>query len=440
MATPDQSGQDGQSGTKPVADARLAADAASPVGAQGHKLTPPVTVAVCVLGLASLLVVVIFGSRMIAHGDPSTRDATAEPGLSYTNIRVASEPWSIHVLKIDRSRKDLTFFAAHARDKVLAVSLIAEQAQSVPRDVGRAIAGVNGDFYLRDNPTYAGDPRGLQILNGELISAPSTVCVWFAPDGSPHLDDVKGDFQITWPDGRKTPFGLNQQRAGPPPLPPTTAVVFTPTYGPSTRTKGGGEVILEKAGDGPWLPLQVSQTYRARIRAVQTNGNTRLDRDTMVLWLPPALLASLPEVTPGAQLQISTATTPDLKGVKAAIGGGPAIIENGKAFAVKNPPPGTPPSYSERSKFERHPRSAVGWSPTHVYFVTVDGRQPGLSVGIKLAELAEFMAELGCTEAMNFDGGKSAQMWMNGQIMNSPCQGEDTVACSLLVLRKPEGH
>jgi len=40
---------------------------------------------------------------------------------------------------------------------------------------------------------------------------------------------------------------------------------------------------------------------------------------------------------------------------------------------------------------------------------------------------------------MNLDGGKSAQMWMNGRIMNSPCQGEDTVASSLLVVRSPKG-
>jgi exopolysaccharide biosynthesis protein len=40
--------------------------------------------------------------------------------------------------------------------------------------------------------------------------------------------------------------------------------------------------------------------------------------------------------------------------------------------------------------------------------------------GMKLAELAEYMAGLGCTEAMNLDGGKSAQMWLNGRIVNSP--------------------
>jgi hypothetical protein len=360
----------------------------------------------------------------------SPRDAHAEPGITYTNVVVPGVPWSIHVLAVDRSHPDLGFHAAHAQGQVLGVSLIAEQARAVPREMGGAIAGVNGDFYLRDDPTYAGDPRGLQIVGGELISAPDTWSVWFDADGNPHLDEVKADFNVTWPDGRKTRFGLNELRR------PGMAVLYTPTYGTSTRVGGGRELILEKDGDGPWLPLQAGVTYRARVREVRVRGNTPLAGNRMVLSLAPDLLAGLPDVAPGEVLQISTATTPDLKGAPTAIGGGPALINNGTPFSQKAPPPGASRDYSERSKYERHPRSAVGWSPTHVYLVTVDGRQSWLSVGMKLAELAEFMADLGCTEAMNFDGGKSAQMWLNGRIVNSPCQGVDTVANSLLVIRK----
>jgi hypothetical protein len=386
--------------------------------------------AICAAGLAIFVTMGI----LVRAGASDARDPKSEPGVSYKNDRVARVPWSIHVVKVDRSRKDLAFYAPLAKDKVLGVSLIAEQARAVPREIGRAIAGVNGDFYDRDNPTYAGDPRGLQIITGELVSAPSTVCVWFDAKGNPHLDDVKGDFKVTWPDGRKTPFGLNQRRGS------STAVLYTPTYGPSTRAQGGREVILEKDGNGPWLPLQAGQTYRGRVREVQTTGNTRLAAGALVLSLGPQLLARLPEVAPGAVLEISTTTTPDLTGVKTAIAGGPALIKDGKPFSLKTPPTGTSGDYSERSKYERHPRSAVGWSPTHVFLLTVDGRQPGLSMGMKLAEVAEYMVGLGCTDAMNFDGGKSAQMWMSGEIMNSPCQGEDTVANCLLVVRKPEGR
>jgi hypothetical protein len=366
----------------------------------------------------------------VVEGRASTSgDALA--GIAYKNDRIESGPWSIHVLKIDRSRKDITYHAGLARGKVLGVSMIADQARALPKEVGRALAGVNGDFYLRDNPMYAGDPRGIQIVNGDLVSAPSTVCVWFDNEGNPHLDEVKGDFQVTWPGGTKTRFGLNEMRTS------STMTLYTPTYGPSTRVGGGRELILEKEGEGAWLPLGASETYRARIREISTNGNTRLTDGIMVLSIGPQLFSTLPEIAVGSVVEISTATTPSLKGVKTAIAGGPELIKNSKPFAQLTPPPGISRNYSERSKYERHPRSAVGWSPTHFYLVTVDGRQPELSVGMKLAELAAYMVKLGCTDAMNFDGGKSAQLWFNGKIVNSPAQGEDTVANSLLVVRKP---
>jgi hypothetical protein len=360
----------------------------------------------------------------------AVRGAVPSPGVTYTNQRVARVPWSIHLLKVDRANTNLTFYSALARGKVLGVGLIASQARTVPRELGQAIAGINGDFYLRDNPSYAGDPRGLQIMNGELISAPDTVSVWFDAKGNPHLDEVTADFTVTWPDGRKTPFALNEPRSA------RMAVLYTPTYGPTTRAPGGRELILEKAGAGPWLPLQASGTYRARVREISTQGNTRLAPEIMVLSLGPRVVPPVPEVRPGMVLQISTFTTPSLAGVKSAIGGGPALIKDGEPFAQRRPAPGTSGDFSERSKYERHPRSAIGWSPTHVYFVVVDGRQPGLSVGMRLTELSQFLVSLGCTDAMNFDGGKSAQMWVNGRTVNSPVHGEDPVANCLLLLRK----
>jgi hypothetical protein len=301
----------------------------------------------------------------------------------------------------------------------------------VPASVGQAVAVINGDFYDRDNKLYAGDPRGLQIIQGELTSAPHTVCVWFDAQGQPHLDEVKGEFAATWPDGTRVDFGLNQRRAD------DAVVLYAPTYGPSTRTVGGSEIVLEREGNGPWFPLRVGNKLRARVRSVPKEANTPLSADTLVLSFGPRCKGGLPATTPGAVLELSFATTPDLQGAVAALGGGPALLEGGKAFTQSTPPPGLGNNYSERSKYERHPRSAIGWNKSHFYFVTVDGRQPELSVGMKLAELADYFAGLGCTDAMNLDGGKSAQLWVAGKTVNSPAQGEDTVANSLIVVRKP---
>ncbi|HKL76588.1 MAG TPA: phosphodiester glycosidase family protein, partial [Halanaerobiales bacterium] len=53
-------------------------------------------------------------------------------------------------------------------------------------------------------------------------------------------------------------------------------------------------------------------------------------------------------------------------------------------------------------------------------FLTVDGRQPELSVGITLKELAYFMKDYGIIKGMNLDGGASARMIVRGYTMSNP--------------------
>jgi exopolysaccharide biosynthesis protein len=83
----------------------------------------------------------------------------------------------------------------------------------------------------------------------------------------------------------------------------------------------------------------------------------------------------------------------------------------------------------------RHPRTALGWNDEHFFLVVVDGRQEALSVGMTYRELAALMRRLGCTHAMNLDGGGSSTLWLGGRIMNSPSDGrERPVANSLIVI------
>ena len=54
-----------------------------------------------------------------------------------------------------------------------------------------------------------------------------------------------------------------------------------------------------------------------------------------------------------------------------------------------------------------------------------------------LAEVAEFMLELGCSEAMNLDGGGSSTFWLDGEIMNSPSdKRERSIANGLILVQK----
>ncbi len=71
-----------------------------------------------------------------------------------------------------------------------------------------------------------------------------------------------------------------------------------------------------------------------------------------------------------------------------------------------------------------------------VLLVTVDGRRPGVSVGVTLVEGARVMASLGAREAMNLDGGGSTTMAIGGRVVNRPSDptGERPVAEGIFVL------
>jgi hypothetical protein len=295
---------------------------------------------------------------------------------------------------------------------------VSEQVKSLPRDCGRPLAAINGDFYEKKEKVE-GRPRDLQIRFGELISGPAGhTCFWMAPDGTPHMTNVFSLFRVVWANGQTTSVGLNQIREN------TNAVLYTSAYGASTRTAGGLELVLERGTNTDWLPLKAGGEYTATVRQVSQAGNTALTPEILVLSIGPDLLAHGPSIQPGATVQIVMETVPNLTGVNVAIGGGPTLVENGK-----------PVQWTGYLRM-RHPRTAMGWNKEHIFLVEVDGRQGNISIGMTFPELANYMAKLGCEQAMNFDGGGSATLWAFGKVMNSPSEGEERPAPNALVVLK----
>jgi hypothetical protein len=72
------------------------------------------------------------------------------------------------------------------------------------------------------------------------------------------------------------------------------------------------------------------------------------------------------------------------------------------------------------------------------FLLVVDGRSQK-SVGMTLVELAALMRRLGAWQAMNFDGGGSTTMIIDGAIVNAPSDatGEREVGNALLVDQAP---
>ncbi|MEL7223699.1 MAG: phosphodiester glycosidase family protein [Cyanobacteria bacterium J06576_12] len=108
-------------------------------------------------------------------------------------------------------------------------------------------------------------------------------------------------------------------------------------------------------------------------------------------------------------------------GTEEAIAGDVQFVKNGKPYnglaILKN-------------STKLYPRSAIALNAdnTKLWFIAIDGRQPGYSEGVTLAELADILVrDLGVDRALNFDGGGSTTLATSdsaGQpiLLNAPFQ------------------
>jgi len=106
------------------------------------------------------------------------------------------------------------------------------------------------------------------------------------------------------------------------------------------------------------------------------------------------------------------------------IGGNVLLVHNGQIVPHQNN--------------AHHPRTAVGLnaSGTRLIVLVVDGRKPGVAVGMSYDELAAEMLRLGCQEALNLDGGGSSVMAVRAtgmmRILNAPTDGTERAVANVL--------
>ena len=98
------------------------------------------------------------------------------------------------------------------------------------------------------------------------------------------------------------------------------------------------------------------------------------------------------------------------------VGSGPLLVKDGKILDVNK---------TSDHNTTSHPRTAIGITEDNrLLFVTVDGRFPGLAVGMSSELLARYMKTLGAKAALNLDGGGSTTMWIKGKgVVNHTSQG-----------------
>ena len=333
-----------------------------------------------------------------------------------TSARIETdEPWSIRVVRHDRSRSGFHLRTLLGLGDRIGLGTLTEQVGLVPRQAGTVVAAINGDFYTTEHEPMPGDPRGLLVQDGRLVSGPvDRDCFWVTPDGRPRIGTVEPRFMIHCGEGAAEPFALNTEHDG-----SETVVLTSAANGYLDAEARRGWVVVPAAGVA-WPEFGPGRRFEGVVRD-RLGNRSGIARDGELVVLPSVALGN--RLKAGVAVRIETATEPSLEGVLTAIGGGPALVRQGRPTGAR-----------VAKGFERHPRSALGWNDTHFFLVTVDGRQAGLSIGMTLSELASLMTELGCTEAFNLDGGGSTELLLQGRILNSPCYGHERRTASGLAL------
>lgn len=99
--------------------------------------------------------------------------------------------------------------------------------------------------------------------------------------------------------------------------------------------------------------------------------------------------------------------------MQTAVGGGPVLLQHGNIQISNN----------EELKFggkagltDKHPRTCMGYTKDgKLIIMCIQGRFPSLAEGLNLTQEAQLLKDLGCTEALNLDGGGSSCLLVNGK-------------------------
>jgi hypothetical protein len=283
-------------------------------------------------------------------------------------------------------------------------------------DTGATTVGIDGDYF---NAT-TGAPSSILMRGGVLDSAPNSgrSSLGIAAGGTLEMSRVA--YTGTWQGSAGLrPLTVNS-RAG-------KFTLYTPSFGGSTPAEHGvTEVVLSS-----FPPARPGQALAGAVTQVTTAGGTRIPRGGAVLVgrgsANAAQLKTEAPVTEGVKVRLTL--TPDWSSLVGAIGGGPLLVQDGKAVFPNGE------SFPPGSLNNREARGAVGQLANgRILLVTVEATNPAYSVGLSSYELGLELVKLGATQAIGLGSGGPAGMAFDGKLLTRPTTGSEAGISDALVL------
>lgn len=335
------------------------------------------------VSIAIILFILSISLSSIAFGEDITyitEKHQVTKGVSREHIRrLTKDGWlNINIIKADLNESSLSLKLLYSKQGVSTL----QNTYDLAKDYNVA-AAINADFFLKkNNEQNRGSSVGFNVIDRNIITTPSKneklASLVLDKDNNLLIDYFKFDGKIILPDGSSEPLKhINKYDSL------DNIVLYNSAWG--KMSQGSSATLAEAVIENDIVK------------------EIRIDKPPVAIPENGYILAGLTDRTDfftkkikaGDKLVIDKKLTPNIS-PQLAIGGGTALLAEGKPTAITHDIPG------------RHPRSAIGLDKTGrlLYLIAVDGRQ-SISIGMTLQELQAYLKEYGLYSAINLDGGGS---------------------------------
>lgn len=288
------------------------------------------------------------------------------------------------------------------------------------------VAGINADFFTSTS-TYK-NPRHMMIGDGEILwdTVRNQSVFGITEENIPFIAKLTESYSVK--SGAST-FSFNQinRNRG-----TNQMVMYNRFFGNSTQTSSGGTEVklVPVIGVEGW---KANAVISCKVLAKSSAGNMAFSDGEAVLsgvGLSKTFLDNL-NVNDVISLDLNVlSSSTGISNVKQLTGGYPKIVSNGTNYAVAGMADEGSPAGTVAA-----PRTAIGFNQAKdkIYWAVIDGRDPGVSEGVTLTQLADFMIFVGCYQSLNLDGGGSSAMVGNGGLKNNPSDGSERLVSNSML-------
>ena len=339
----------------------------------------------------------------------TTYHATIGPGTTRTSVVLSQgkRPLNIFYTTTDLSNPYNDVRVVKGKGMTTGCEVMSRQALRNDKAGARYFAGINANFFANLAPvgSCVGDGIVYRINNVGKYTA-----FYVTKDKKPGLHSGFSG-TVSFPDGTLATYtGINGS------VGTNQTQLFNKYFGTTTGTNEWCAEVAVEVESGT-----VGFAGRATLRVVsepKSSGNSTIPATGFILAGHGSANTKIMNLKVGDLINLNANSALSGLDITQVVDGNCKILENGVTLNTAN---------WDNMSSALHPRTVIGYGDggKKVVMMIVDGRS-AISGGMMYMELADLMKAVGCTDAINLDGGGSTELYTSAHgFVNHPSDGNE---------------